>query len=81
MTTPSNLPLQPRHSECPHCSGNYLKFDEAFRYYSCGECGHIWAHDPNAPAWEDYVDDEELLKQVYDSDPEYWAKLIERRLD
>jgi hypothetical protein len=27
------------------------------------------------------MDDVELLKQVYGSDPEYWVKLIERRLD
>jgi len=71
-------PLDP---ECPHCGGSTPKLDEAFGYYSCRDCSHVWGQNEDDPAWEDYMDDVELLKQVYDSDPEYWAKLIERRLD
>lgn len=77
MPTPNDQ----RDRECPHCGSSTPKFDEVFGYYSCRDCTHCWGQNHDDPAWEDYVDDVQLIEQVYDTDPEYWAKLIERRLD
>lgn len=79
MPIPNDPPERDR--ECPHCGSSTPKFDEVFGYYSCRDCTHCWPHRQDAPDWEDYVDDVQLLDHAYHTDPEYWAKLIERRLD
>jgi ribosomal protein L37AE/L43A len=70
---------QPRDSRCPQCSTEAIAFDGTYGFYSCSDCQHVWAYAEDDPDLDEAEGYSEVMQQICEVDPGYWAELVEGR--
>lgn len=71
--------IQPRDTECPACQTDQITFDATYGFYECEFCDNKWGYPEDDPDYAEAEDYPEIMEQVYEADPRYWAPIQEER--
>jgi len=68
-----------RDSHCISCGNEIIEFDAVYGFYYCQSCSSYWGYVEDDPDLDEGLDYAEVMEQIYQVDPCYWAKLKEGR--
>jgi hypothetical protein len=70
---------RPRDTHCPACGSDAIVFDENEGFYQCQVpiCSYLWGYPEDDPDYEEVEFSSEVMELLYQTDPAYWAKLVE----
>lgn len=56
---------------CPNCKSLKTEFDEAYGFYKCLDCLHLWALDKDDPDYDDIPEDRPRSMKFSADEPDY----------
>ncbi|OLP17420.1 hypothetical protein BST81_16645 [Leptolyngbya sp. 'hensonii'] len=66
-----------RDIQCVYCGSPHIQYDANYGFYRCLTCTKVWGYAGDDPDLDEAEDYDEVMEQIYQTDPAYWARLKE----